>query len=1003
MESIRHGHICQPAFNCSEDRDCAEPKGKALNFTVHKAMERKLPRALTASSRVLAHGIPTYPFSMTINCESAKDLKELSIKYCLQNKDSLRLKSTTEVDDERKRKRPFILCFLKLKNLYTLKHKRFECVAGKVYQYEYLLSFSSIPGKDASPKPMFQDGDLLTLHPALGVGQQQPQPDGHEGAQAPQGVVGGGLNELFGLVLLLVEHVLVLHREVVAVAAGHRVAEGLPLQRQLPGSDVHDLHVLRAVHRMFGGQEFVEYYHRHPYEAFTTPVSGPESSSESLANRYQQSMHVDLHKDSILHDKDIKDKMQNCGAGDHTQTTLATRIKPTQKEETEAALERNAGCLHWEQGKHLAKEGLAGMQGGKMTGVVLAAQAQPALDQASTLDTSGGDGVSTVTQVVKPSVAFKTPLGHRLGILQPILNNNTLEQAEKALLAVVELLKDPKVAASLQKLSGKQSAEACVLKGNKSKGLKTQSEKPSKAPHKEDFCSNTQRDQLVCCMRPFEHYRRIASAFFTAVSVYHGECPSWRSTMFSCHGVPIGWHHSSWKLEVTTEPPTTGGMTVHTGQKYTAMSAKTMIQKLSRAMQEVVLTWSLTPLLDGITIASSQELKRGQYRPTDVKIKNKAAVASISECSSEEKYRNPKAESYKVTGQNVSFPTKSLISGTEQSFNKYRTNKSADEAWQREKPSQDKYYIILFKYKDEEDKEGRTAADTIVAAVTVPAFSPEPSWKRTDASCHMQQLLNQDDGAVSNDGVGIRLDPQINCSDGQCKNSMKTSNPTTRVIRQETKDQGEPMKLEGALSINGPSDAASQASYDLHSEHLSAWGILGSGSTNDEIICSFTPRMYSRLTPNYRRSVQKADVGTSGSLKANSKTKVLSLLPDKQHKICIPDSFSRKSWSGKLNYPNQKRREAGKVTAVTGSTQIVKNKQRAQGYKEGDTREKVISTTAAFISNHVGPDKENTTEVSRQEKDEREKAQEGGDTGVQPTCHPSVADVTVLRGLMGSY
>lgn len=59
--------------------------------------------------------------------------------------------------------------------------------------------------------------------------------------------------------------------------------------------------------------------------AFTTPVSGPESSSESLANRYQQSTHVDLHKDRILHDKDIKDKMQNCGAGDHTQTTLATR------------------------------------------------------------------------------------------------------------------------------------------------------------------------------------------------------------------------------------------------------------------------------------------------------------------------------------------------------------------------------------------------------------------------------------------------------------------------------------------------------------------------------------------------------------------------------------------------------------------------------------------------------------------------------------------------------
>ena len=62
--------------------------------------------------------------------------------------------------------------------------------------------------------------------------------------------MGRGLDELLGLVLLLVEHVLVLHREVVAVAAGDRVAEGLPLQGQLPGADVHDLHVLGAVHRV---------------------------------------------------------------------------------------------------------------------------------------------------------------------------------------------------------------------------------------------------------------------------------------------------------------------------------------------------------------------------------------------------------------------------------------------------------------------------------------------------------------------------------------------------------------------------------------------------------------------------------------------------------------------------------------------------------------------------------------------------------------------------------
>jgi hypothetical protein len=89
---------------------------------------------------------------------------------------------------------------------------------------------------------------LLTLHPALRVGQQEPQPDGHEGPQAPQSVVGRGLDDLLGLVLLLVEHVLVLHCEVVAMAASHRIAKWLPLQGQLPGSDVHDLHILRTMH-----------------------------------------------------------------------------------------------------------------------------------------------------------------------------------------------------------------------------------------------------------------------------------------------------------------------------------------------------------------------------------------------------------------------------------------------------------------------------------------------------------------------------------------------------------------------------------------------------------------------------------------------------------------------------------------------------------------------------------------------------------------------------------
>ena len=55
--------------------------------------------------------------------------------------------------------------------------------------------------------------DLLALLAALGVGQHQPQSDGDEGPQPPQGVVGRRLDQLLRRELLLVERVLVLHLE----------------------------------------------------------------------------------------------------------------------------------------------------------------------------------------------------------------------------------------------------------------------------------------------------------------------------------------------------------------------------------------------------------------------------------------------------------------------------------------------------------------------------------------------------------------------------------------------------------------------------------------------------------------------------------------------------------------------------------------------------------------------------------------------------------------------
>lgn len=112
----------------------------------------------------------------------------------------------------------------------------------------------SLPSKPNQPTPaqltilLSLHHQLLAFHSALGVGEGQPQPDGHEGPKPTQGVVGGGLDELLCLEFLQVEGVLVVHGEVVAVAASDGVAEGLPLQRQLPRANVHHLHVLGPVH-----------------------------------------------------------------------------------------------------------------------------------------------------------------------------------------------------------------------------------------------------------------------------------------------------------------------------------------------------------------------------------------------------------------------------------------------------------------------------------------------------------------------------------------------------------------------------------------------------------------------------------------------------------------------------------------------------------------------------------------------------------------------------------
>ncbi|KAF5917533.1 hypothetical protein HPG69_017425, partial [Diceros bicornis minor] len=120
-----------------------------------------------------------------------------------------------------------------------------------------------------------------------------------------------------------------------------------------------------------------------------------------------------------------------------------------------------------------------------------------------------------------------------------------LEQVEQGRMGVVDLLKEPTVSLSLQ--------NPC------SSDITAQ---------KEALCSHAQRDQFVSCTWSFECYPGVISALSTMMCAYCGEIL---------------------ELEITTEPPTMGRMTGQTGQKYTVISAKTKIQKLSRTMQDLAL------------------------------------------------------------------------------------------------------------------------------------------------------------------------------------------------------------------------------------------------------------------------------------------------------------------------------------------------------------------------------------------------------------------------------
>ncbi|XP_004620391.1 ATP synthase subunit O, mitochondrial [Sorex araneus] len=161
---------------------------------------------------------------------------------------------------------------------------------------------------------------------------------------------------------------------------------------------------------------------------------------------------------------------------------------------------------------------------------------------------------------------------------------NKLDQVEKELLRVAQLLKEPKLAASILNPHVKRAIKV------KSIGDLTAREKLSPI--------TTNLINLLAENGRLNNTPGIISAFSTMMSVHRGEVPCTVTTASALPEATLSElktvlqsflsKNQVLKLEVKTDPSIMGGMIVRIGEKYVDMSARTKIQKLSKAMREAM-------------------------------------------------------------------------------------------------------------------------------------------------------------------------------------------------------------------------------------------------------------------------------------------------------------------------------------------------------------------------------------------------------------------------------
>ncbi|XP_075398451.1 ATP synthase peripheral stalk subunit OSCP, mitochondrial [Tenrec ecaudatus] len=211
--------------------------------------------------------------------------------------------------------------------------------------------------------------------------------------------------------------------------------------------------------------------------------------------------------------------------------------------------------------------------------------AGPAVTRLSQVRSFSTSVIRPFAKLVRPPVQIHGVEGrYATALYSAASKQNKLEQVEKELLRVAQLLKDPKVALAILNPHVKRSIKV--------KSLNDITAKERLSP------ITTNLINLLAENGRLNNTPGVISAFSTIMSVHRGEVPCTVTTASPLDNASLSdlktvlnsflSQGQVLKLEVKTDPSIMGGMIVRIGEKYVDMSAKSKIQKLSRVMRETV-------------------------------------------------------------------------------------------------------------------------------------------------------------------------------------------------------------------------------------------------------------------------------------------------------------------------------------------------------------------------------------------------------------------------------